>query len=221
MTYISRRHLGTMAGAVAIGTLADAAIPGRAAAQAGTGSRRADKRFPSGFIWGCATAAYQIEGAADEDGRGKTNWDMFSHARGKILNGDTGDVACDSYHRHAEDTQLLKKLGATAYRFSIAWSRIFPNGRGTPNQKGVDHYKQVIDELLENGITPYVTLFHWDLPTALPGGWQERDTAYAFADYAGYIAGQLSDRVNSFMTTRAQRYAGRARGERDQPGSGD
>lgn len=156
--------------------------------------------FPDQFLWGCATAAYQIEGAVKEDGRGDTNWDVFCRTPGKVANGDTGDVACDSYHRYAEDTQLLKHLGVGAYRMSIAWSRIFPNGRGQPNQKGVDHYNRVIDTLLAAGIEPYVTMFHWDLPQALPGEWQNRDTALAFADYAGFMAGKLGDRVKHFMT---------------------
>ena len=156
--------------------------------------------FPDQFLWGCATAAYQIEGAVKEDGRGDTNWDVFCRTPGKVANGDTGDVACDSYHRYAEDTQLLKNLGVGAYRMSIAWSRIFPNGRGQPNQKGVDHYNRVIDTLLAAGIEPYVTMFHWDLPQALPGEWQNRDTALAFADYAGFLAGKLGDRVKHFMT---------------------
>ena len=156
--------------------------------------------FPDQFLWGCATAAYQIEGAVKEDGRGDTNWDVFCRTPGKVANGDTGDVACDSYHRYVEDTQLLKNLGVGAYRMSIAWSRIFPNGRGQPNQKGVDHYNRVIDTLLAAGIQPYVTMFHWDLPQALPGEWQNRDTALAFADYAGFMAGKLGDRVKHFMT---------------------
>jgi beta-glucosidase len=157
-------------------------------------------RFPDDFRWGCATAAYQIEGAVKEDGRGETNWDVYSHTPGKIVDGNNGDVACDSYHRYREDTQLLKELGANAYRMSIAWARIFPAGRGQPNQKGVDHYNRVIDNLLENGIQPYVTLFHWDLPTALTGGWQSRDTAKAYADYAGFMARKLGDRVRQFIT---------------------
>lgn len=158
-----------------------------------------DLDFPKDFRWGCATAAYQIEGAVAEDGRGQTNWDVFSHTPGKVANGDTGDVACDSYHRYADDTRLLKALGVSSYRLSLAWSRIFPEGRGKPNQKGVDYYNRVIDGLLAVGIEPYVTLFHWDLPQALPGGWQNRDTALAFADYAGFMAGKLSDRVRNFM----------------------
>jgi len=193
MTNYSRREIGKVLGAA---TALAAGGAGSAVAEAAT----LDLGFPQGFKWGCATAAYQIEGAAKEDGRGATNWDIFSHTPGKVANGDTGDVACDSYHRYAEDTQLLKRLGVSTYRMSLAWSRIFPEGRGKPNQKGVDHYNKVVDNLLENGIDPYITMFHWDLPAALPGGWQNRDTAYAFADYAGYMAGKLSDRVKNFMT---------------------
>ena len=159
-----------------------------------------DLRFPKDFVWGCATAAYQIEGAVKEGGRGQTNWDVFSHTPGRVANGDTGDIACDSYNRFNEDIGLLKALGVKAYRMSIAWSRIFPNGRGTPNQAGIDYYNRVVDALLAAGIKPYITMFHWDLPQALPGGWQSRDTAYAFADYAGFMAGKLSDRVDQFMT---------------------
>ncbi len=158
------------------------------------------RTFPQGFKWGCATASYQIEGAVNEDGRGSTIWDVFSHTPGKIIDGKTGDVACDSYHRYKEDARLLKNMGVSTYRLSIAWSRIFPDGRGQPNAKGVDHYNRVIDNLLDEGIAPYVTLFHWDLPSALPGEWRNRDTAYAFGDYAGYMAGKLSDRVRHFFT---------------------
>ncbi|MEA1084504.1 GH1 family beta-glucosidase [Sphingomonas sp. CD22] len=159
-----------------------------------------DLSFPADFRWGCATAAYQIEGAVREDGRGQTNWDVFSHTPGKVANNDTGDVACDSYHRYAEDIALLKALGVNSYRMSIAWSRIFPDGRGKVNQKGLDYYNKIIDALIAAGIRPYVTMFHWDLPQALPGGWQNCDTAYAFADYAGFMANKLSDRVQDFMT---------------------
>ncbi|RYD28373.1 MAG: glycosyl hydrolase family protein, partial [Lysobacteraceae bacterium] len=113
--------------------------------------------FPDDFLWGCATASYQIEGAVAEDGRGRTNWDVFAHSKGRVANGDTGDVACDSYHRYAEDIALLKGLGVKAYRLSLAWSRIFPDGRGTPNRKGVDYYNRLIDALLAAGIAPYVT----------------------------------------------------------------
>ena len=189
---ISRRTFGTSmaTGAALLATHPAAAL----------GSPQAQRRVPTGFCWGCATAAYQIEGAVKEDGRGMSIWDVFTHTPGKIANGDTGDIACDSYRRYREDTQLLKALGANSYRFSIAWPRIFSNGRGSPNPKGVDHYNRLVDDLLANGIEPFVTLYHWDLPAALPGGWQARDTAKAFADYAGYMAGQLSDRVSHFMT---------------------
>ena len=198
MSDVSRRDLGLGLGALGLGTLAAPALAQPAAGPTGTPASAG--AFPPDFKWGCATASYQIEGAVHEDGRGLTNWDVFSHTPGKVANGDTGDVACDSYHRYKEDHQLLKAMGAKTYRMSLAWSRIFPEGRGKPNPKGVDHYNRVVDDLLANGITPYITLFHWDLPQALPGGWQNRDTAKAYADYAGYMAGQLSDRVHNFMT---------------------
>lgn len=194
MAGFNRRQMGK-----ALGSTAAALIAGRAAFGDASAAPM-NLHFPPDFVWGCASASYQIEGAVAEDGRGQTIWDVFSHTPGKVANGDTGDVACDSYHRYAEDAKLVKNLGAKACRMSVAWSRIFPNGRGRANPKGVDHYKRVVDNLLENGVEPYVTLFHWDLPQALPGGWQNRDTARAYADYAGYMAGQLSDRVRSFMT---------------------
>ncbi len=157
--------------------------------------------FPPNFLWGCATSAYQIEGAVAADGRGPSNWDIFAHTPGKTHKGETGDVADDSYHLYKEDVQLLKDLGAKTYRFSLSWSRIFPQGRGQPNEPGLAYYQRLIDELLKNGIEPYVTLFHWDLPQALEGGWQSGDTPKAFADYAAYAARKLSDRVRHFMTT--------------------
>ena len=158
-------------------------------------------QFPAGFLWGCATSAYQVEGAVAADGRGRTIWDTFAHTPGKTFKGQTGDVADDSYYRFAEDVKLLKELGAKTYRFSIAWARIFPQGAGRANDKGLAYYERLVDELLKNGIAPYATLFHWDLPQALPGGWQSRDTAHAFGDYAGFVARRLSDRVRHFMTT--------------------
>jgi beta-glucosidase len=160
------------------------------------------REFPKGFFWGTATSSYQIEGAADEDGKGKSIWDTFAHTPGKIKDGSTGDVANDHYHRYKEDVKLMKDLGATAYRFSICWPRIFPNGTGEPNAKGLDFYSRLVDELLAAGIAPFATLYHWDLPQALQdkGGWQSRDTATAFADYAGYVAEKLSDRVRHFFT---------------------
>ena len=193
MKKMSRREIGKSLGATAMAASA-MGLAGRAKAAP------IDLSFPQGFKWGCATAAYQIEGAVKEDGRGPTDWDVYSHTPGKIADGSNGDVACDSYHRYGEDIQLLKNLGVATYRMSIAWSRIFPEGRGAPNQKGIDYYNKVVDGLLAAGIEPYITLFHWDLPEALPGGWQNRDTALAFADYAGFMADKLSDRVHNYMT---------------------
>jgi beta-glucosidase len=160
------------------------------------------RTFPQGFLWGSATASYQVEGGAHEDGRGPTIWDTFSHLPGAVANGDTGDVSTDYYHRYKQDIALMKDLGLRSYRFSVAWSRIFPAGTGTPNPKGLDFYNRVVDDLLANNIEPYCTLYHWDLPQALQdkGGWESRDTAHAFAYYAGYMAGKLSDRVHQFMT---------------------
>lgn len=159
--------------------------------------------FPKDFLWGSATASYQVEGAANEDGRGKSIWDTFSHTPGKVLNNDNGDIACDHYHRYKEDFQLVKSLNAKAYRFSISWSRIFPDGTGSPNQKGLDFYNRLVDEMLANGIEPYATLYHWDLPQTLQDkykGWQSKETSKAFAEYAGFMAGKLSDRVKNFFT---------------------
>lgn len=159
--------------------------------------------FPKDFLWGTATASYQVEGAANEDGRGKSIWDTFSHTPGKVLNNDNGDIACDHYHKYKEDIQLIKSLNAKAYRFSISWSRIFPDGTGSPNQKGIDFYNRLVDEMLANGIEPYATLYHWDLPQTLQDkykGWQSKETSKAFADYAGFMAQKLSDRVKNFFT---------------------
>jgi beta-glucosidase len=160
------------------------------------------RQFPDGFIWGSATAAYQIEGAVREGGRGPSIWDTFSHTPGAIMNGDTGDVADDHYHRWREDLDHLTNLGVSAYRFSIAWPRIQPAGRGAVNREGVDFYSRLIDGLLERGIVPVVTLYHWDLPQSLEdsGGWPIRDTAYRFAEYAEYLAGELDDRVHTWIT---------------------
>jgi beta-glucosidase len=163
----------------------------------------AGRRFPGGFYWGVATSAYQVEGAWNEDGKGESIWDRFAHTPGKIKNGHTGDVANDHYHRYAEDVALMNSIGANAYRFSIAWPRIFPGGTGRPNPKGVGFYSRLVDELLAAGIEPFATLYHWDLPQALKdryGGWQSVETVRAFADYAGYVAAQLGDRVTHFFT---------------------
>jgi len=197
MKAISRRQFGVSAAAAATATLAGIALPKLALAE----PESRVLRFPKGFLWGCATAAYQVEGAVKEDGRGLTNWDVFSHTPGKTFQGDTGDVADDSYHRYKEDIKLMKALGVATYRMSISWARIFPAGTGQANPKGLDYYNRVVDDLLANGIAPYITLFHWDLPQALPGGWQSRDTSKAFAEYAAYVSKRLSDRVSHFMTT--------------------
>lgn len=159
-------------------------------------------QFPAGFLWGVATASYQIEGAVAEDGRGESIWDRFSHAPGKTANGDTGDVACDHYHRYKEDVAHMARLGVPAYRFSIAWPRIFPNGRGAPNQKGLDFYRRLLETLHAAGIRPFATLYHWDLPQALQdrGGWANRDTARWFADYAAFVMEKLNGQVEGWIT---------------------
>jgi beta-glucosidase len=156
--------------------------------------------FPEGFLWGSATAAYQVEGAAAEDGRGKSIWDVFSHTPGRSLNGDTGDIAADHYHRYDDDIAMLADHGMNTYRFSISWPRIVPDGAGAVNAAGLDHYDRVVDSLLERGVTPMATLFHWDLPQALPGGWLSRDTACRLADYSAVVLERLGDRVPLWLT---------------------
>lgn len=159
-------------------------------------------RFPDGFLWGVATSAYQIEGAASEDGRGESVWDRFSHTPGKTRNGDTGDVANDHYHRYAQDLDLIKSLGVQTYRFSISWPRVLPSGAGAVNQKGLDFYRRLVEGLLERGIQPMATLFHWDTPQALQdqGGWERRDTALRFAEYADVVFRAIGDRVPLWLT---------------------
>ena len=163
--------------------------------------------FPKGFLWGSATASYQVEGAVHDGGRGPSIWDTFSHTPGKTANGDTGDVADDFYHLYPRDISLMKEIGLKTFRFSVAWTRIFPRGTGQPNQRGVGFYNRMVDALLAAGIQPFCTLFHWDLPQALQdkGGWESRDTAKAFADYAAATSGFLSDRVKHFMTMNEMR----------------
>ena len=158
--------------------------------------------FPDEFVWGVATAAFQIEGAVAEDGRGESIWDRFSHTPGRIHNGDTADVACDHYHRWPEDIEIMQRLGVRGYRFSIAWPRIIPTGTGPVNTAGLDFYDRLVDGLLAAGITPYPTLYHWDLPQPLEdaGGWPVRATALAFADYAAIVADHLGDRVTDWWT---------------------
>jgi beta-glucosidase len=158
-------------------------------------------QFPEGFRWGAATASYQIEGAWNEDGKGESIWDRFAHTPGKVRTGDTGDRACDSYHRLEEDVALLRAMNLTSYRFSLSWPRVQPSGRGVANAKGLDYYGRLVDLLLDAGIRPFPTLFHWDLPQALEdlGGWPERDTAGRFADYAELVVRALGDRVEEWM----------------------
>lgn len=159
-------------------------------------------KVPPGFLWGASTSAYQIEGAAAEDGRGPSIWDIHSRIPGRTNNGDTGDVACDHYHRWPEDIALLKKLGVGAYRFSVSWPRVLPRGRGAANDKGLDFYDRVLDAVLEAGMQPWLCLYHWDLPQRLHelGGWTNRDVAGWFADYATLIARKFGDRVSHFAT---------------------
>ncbi|MFI4912819.1 MAG: GH1 family beta-glucosidase [Sedimentisphaeraceae bacterium JB056] len=160
-------------------------------------------KFPSDFIWGCSTSAYQIEGAYQTDGRGLTVWDNFCKQENKVHENHNGNIAADHYNRFPEDIELMEWLGIKNYRFSIAWSRIFPNGFGEPNKKGIDFYNKLIDRLLEKGIEPWITLFHWDLPQYLEdnyGGWLSRETSEHFADYCGLISKLFSDRVSHFMT---------------------
>ncbi|MFB7273075.1 glycoside hydrolase family 1 protein [Streptomyces sp. NPDC056244] len=158
--------------------------------------------FPSGFLWGAATAAYQIEGAAQEDGRTPSIWDVYSRTPGRVRNGDTGDIATDHYHRWPEDIEILSGLGVGAYRFSVSWPRVQPTGSGPASEKGLDFYRRLADGLLEKGIQPVVTLYHWDLPQELEdaGGWPARDTAYRFAEYAGIVADALGDRAGTWIT---------------------
>lgn len=158
--------------------------------------------FPAGFYWGAATASYQIEGGWDADGKGESIWDRFSHTPGKVKNGDTGDVACDHYHLWQKDIEIMKEIGLNAYRFSIAWPRILPIGRGAINQAGLDFYSRLVDGLLAASITPFVTLYHWDLPQALQdeGGWPQRSTAEAFVEYTEVVTRHLGDRVKNWMT---------------------
>jgi beta-glucosidase len=161
-----------------------------------------ENTFPPDFTWGAATASYQIEGAAHEDGRGESVWDRFCATPGKVRNGDSGERACDFYHRYPDDVKLMRELGLDAFRFSIAWPRVVPSGRGAVNEAGLDFYDRLVDELLANDIEPFATLFHWDTPQALEdaGGWPSRGTAEAFAEYAEAVARRLGDRVRYWIT---------------------
>ena len=204
---ITRRQFAQLAGAATLGVRATspaaAALPIERVEREAGAQPIEPRAFPAGFLWGTATASYQVEGAVAEDGRGPSVWDTFSHTPGKVANNATGDTADDHYHRFKEDVQLMKGLGVKTYRFSIAWPRVFPQGSGAPNPKGLDFYSRLVDELLANGIEPFATLYHWDLPQALQdrvGGWESRDTAQAFGEYAGYVAERLTDRVKHVFT---------------------
>ena len=202
---VSRRDFAKIIGTAAIGA---SAIPVLGAGEKTENEQinvqqSSMRTFPAGFLWGSATASYQVEGAFNEDGRTPSIWDTFSKMPGKTVDGATGDVADDHYHRYKGDVQLMKNLGVKSYRFSISWSRVFPDGTGKPNPKGLDFYNKLVDELLKNGIQPFATLYHWDLPQVLQdkyGGWEGRETSEAFANYAGYAAEKLSDRVKHFFT---------------------
>lgn len=158
--------------------------------------------FPKSFAWGAATASYQIEGSPTADGKGLSVWDVCAHQPGFVINNDNGDMACDHYRRFREDVKLMKEMGLKAYRFSISWPRILPNGTGEVNEKGLQFYSDLVDELLAAGITPYITLFHWDYPEALMqrGGWLNRESSDWFAEYAKVVVERLSDRVTYWMT---------------------
>jgi len=166
------------------------------------GSGNVTRPFPDGFLWGTATSAYQVEGGAQADGRGPSVWDTFSHTPGKVRGGDTGDIACDFYHRSEEDLDRLAGLGLTAFRFSIAWPRVQPSGRGTVNQRGIDFYRSLVERLLARKIEPTITLYHWDLPQSLEdaGGWANRDTAEYFAEYTEIVAEAIGDFGGMWIT---------------------
>jgi len=200
---VSRREFAKVVGAAAVGASAAGSVSDAAPMTGAADAAAAHRSFPAGFLWGTATAAYQVEGAVAEDGRTPSVWDTFAHTPGKVVNNANADVADDHYHRYKDDVQLMKSLGVKTYRFSISWSRIVPQGTGAPNQKGIDFYSRLVDELLANGIQPFATLYHWDLPQVLQdkgGGWENRDTAKAFGDYAGYVAKALTDRVKHIFT---------------------
>jgi beta-glucosidase len=197
-----RKFLGNSLAAAGGAVLAPAAFAARPSSSsqtpgAASAAETEGARFPDGFLWGMATASYQVEGAWNEDGKGESIWDRYSHSAGHIKGGDTADVACDHYHLYKQDIALLKRLNQKSYRFSISWARVQPTGPGAPNQKGLDHYKRMMDAVLEAGIRPFCTLYHWDLPQWLEdlGGWPNRDLASYYADYAETLAKELGDRI--------------------------
>jgi beta-glucosidase len=208
MSKISRRTLARLIGGAAAATsLPTIGLAATAAKPSKPQHHALDRNFPTSFLWGSATAAYQVEGAVHAGGRGPSIWDTFSHTPGKVFDNENGDVADDFYHRYKGDIQTMKEIGLKGFRFSIAWTRIFPTGTGAPNMQGLDFYHRLVDALLEADIQPFCTLYHWDLPQALQdkGGWENRDTAEAFAHYAGYMAGQLFPKVKHFMTMNEMR----------------
>ena len=196
-----------LAASAAALTLPDVEFASESASAPSQGNAKTAQSFPAGFLWGSATASYQVEGAVREAGRGLSIWDTFSHTPGKTRNGDTGNIADDFFHLYKDDIRLMKDIGLKTFRFSVSWPRIFPSGAGAPNPHGLDFYQRMVDALLEAGIQPFCTLYHWDLPQALQdkGGWENRDTAKAFAEYCGYTAGKLSDKVRHFMTLNEMR----------------
>lgn len=197
-----RKFLAGSAAVAGAGLIGNSALPAQPTSPItiAADDENAAKQFPDNFLWGMATASYQVEGAWNEDGKGESIWDRYTHQPGHIKGGDTGDVACDHYHRFVDDIDILKRLNQKSYRFSISWPRIFPTGPGTPNQRGLDHYKRVMDAVHEAGIRPFCTLYHWDLPQWCEekGGWPNRDLAGYFADYAGTIAKELGDRITVY-----------------------
>ena len=202
---VSRRDFAKIIGTAALGASAVSTLGAEDQKQSEQpiSQQSSARKFPDGFLWGSATASYQVEGAYNEDGRTPSIWDTFSKTPGKTVEGATGDVSTDHYHRYKGDVQLMKNLGVKTYRFSISWSRVFPDGTGKPNPKGLDFYSNLVDELLKNGIQPFATLYHWDLPQVLQdkyGGWEGRETSEAFANYAAYATEKLSDRVKHFFT---------------------
>src|SRR5579871_1394177 len=205
MTMNRRRFLGNSlaaAGGAALARygMAAAAQTDRPASIPGSISEAEIKsaRFPEGFLWGTATAAFQVEGAWQEDGKGESIWDRYTHTPGRVKGNTNANVACDQYHLYAQDMALAKRLNQKSYRFSISWPRIQPTGTGAPNMKGLDHYSRVVDAMLENGLRPFCTIYHWDLPQGLEdkGGWPNRDLAGYYADYAGILARHFGDRMS-------------------------
>ena len=197
-----RKFLGVSAASVALASTARGADKPDPKPGAAAGKAMKAGAFPKDFVWGVATASYQVEGAANEDGRGPSVWDTFSKKKGAVFEGHTGETACDHYHRFKEDVALMKTLGVKSYRFSVSWTRVLPNGIGAVNGKGLDFYNRLLDELGKAGIAPMCTIFHWDYPEALyrRGGWLNRDSADWFAEYTALLADKLSDRVKLWVT---------------------